>query len=331
MLKLAIAAFTEQGRSLQQKLIGKLQAEYCVYSPAKKALKAWTKECFASCNGLIFIGATGIAIRQIAPYLQSKSLDPAVVVIDEQGNYAISLLSGHLGKANDLTLAIAKSLGAQPVITTATDIQKRFAVDSWSLSQNCAIADIKQIKQISARILADEPVGFLNDFSMQGELPKGVVASTSTEAGIYISIKQGLVPFAQTLQLVPKIIALGIGCRKNTTLAALEELVFSTLKKENIHPAAVGKVASIDLKSSEKGLLELAKKYKWHFETYSKEELAVLAGHYTDSAFVSSVTGVGNVCERSAVRASSGKLILQKTKGNGITIAIAQAYWKCEF
>ena len=126
---------------------------------------------FQSMDALLFIGACGIAVRSIAPYLQGKDKDPAVVVLDERGIFAISLLSGHLGGANELTAVLANLTGAIPVITTATDINGRFAVDVFAKKQNLWISDLKAAKAVSAAVLDEEPVGFFSEFPVTGEIP----------------------------------------------------------------------------------------------------------------------------------------------------------------
>ena len=142
------------------------QSPSSIYIPetVTTSLSLWTENQFSFQEALIFIGATGICVRAIAPYLKSKAEDPAVVVMDEDGRYAISLLSGHLGGANDLTLALSDLTGAQPVITTATDVNKRFAVDNWAKEQSLKIANLKGIKGVSSALLKGETVNIYSEF-----------------------------------------------------------------------------------------------------------------------------------------------------------------------
>ncbi len=136
----------------------------------------WAGEQFQSGkDGVIFIGACGIAVRSIAPYIVGKKKDPAVLVVDECGNFVISLLSGHLGGANELALHCAGYLGATPVVTTATDLHSRFAVDVFAKKNGCAIFHMKAAKEASAALLAGKKIGFYSEFPWEGELPEGLV------------------------------------------------------------------------------------------------------------------------------------------------------------
>lgn len=131
----------------------------------------WAGRHFETDDAIIFVGACGIAVRSIAPYVASKKSDPAVLVIDECGKFVISLLSGHLGGANELTLEVAELLGAVPVVTTATDLHHRFAVDVFAKKNCCGIQNMKAAKEVSAALLAGEPVGFYSEFPWTGKLP----------------------------------------------------------------------------------------------------------------------------------------------------------------
>ncbi len=135
----------------------------------------WTGEQFENADSIIFIGAAGIAVRSIAPFIQSKKKDPAVLVVDEWGKFVISLLSGHLGGANELACLAADILQAIPVVTTATDLEGKFAVDVFAKKNNCHIFRMKEAKEVSAALLAGEKVGFFSEFPCEGELPDGLV------------------------------------------------------------------------------------------------------------------------------------------------------------
>lgn len=140
-----------------------------------KPLQAWTGEQFFRSDALIFVGATGITVRSIAPFLENKTRDPAVVTVDEQGKFVISLLSGHMGGANALCSRIADGLKAVPVITTATDLNRKFAVDVFAKKNGLWISDMKLAKRISAALLDGELVGFSSDFPVEGKLPRELI------------------------------------------------------------------------------------------------------------------------------------------------------------
>ena len=278
-------------------------------------------ELFSSSSAMIFIGACGIAVRAIAPYIKSKIVDPAVIVIDDCGNYVISLLSGHIGGANDLTSLVAKEIGAVPVITTATDVNGRFSVDSWAVKNSLTITSMKIAKDVSAQILVED-IPFKSDIDVCGVLPDGLVHGENGELGIYVSYKKDN-PFNSTLHLVPKILHVGIGCKRNTSLELIEELYRKTLDNLNIDLRAVKSLSSIDLKKDEEGMLKFADKYKLPINFYTSNELNILEGEFTSSTFVKDITGVNNVCERTAYKSSNcGDFIVRKTSKDGVTIAI---------
>ncbi|MFT9055239.1 MAG: cobalt-precorrin 5A hydrolase [Ethanoligenens sp.] len=291
----------------------------------------FAESAFESCDALIFVGAAGIAVRAVAPYLRGKDIDPAVLVCDEKGRYVIPILSGHLGGANRLAEEIAEQIGAAAVLTTATDINGKFAADVWARDNNCRVFDPPKIKAVSSAILAGEPVGFLSDFPVDGAYPKGVFPVGYGKIGILVSLDVSRNPFAHTLHLVPQCIAIGIGCKRGVTHENVEEQFLQTLAAGNVPVKAVNCVASINLKAKEAALLALCEKYCLPFQTFSAQELAGVQGEFTDSDFVRRTTGVGNVCERAAVKASGGTLIIRKTAGKSVTTAAAKADWKGQF
>lgn len=308
--------------------------------PVTEPLREWTGKRFADSDAIIFVGACGIAVRSIAPFVKSKKTDPAVVVVDEKGNYAISLLSGHLGGANELACEIAELAGAEPVITTATDLNRKFAVDVFAKKNGCRISDMKLAKEISAALLAGEEVGFCTDFFCMGELPRGLclceAQDEKPELGIFVTLHEGERLFARTLYLVPGILTVGVGCKKGTPKETVEEVIRRACAEISVSPAAVAQVASIDLKKEEEGILEYCKERNLPFVTYTAEELRRAEGTFTASRFVEKVTGVDNVCERAAVLGSStdgkaGRLIGRKYAQDGVTAALAVKDWRVEF
>lgn len=181
-MKIALICFSLTGQETGEKLCRSLETigmtvvldKKSKYLPdsIKVSTSAWAGKKFADSDALIFIGATGIAVRSIAPYVASKKSDPAVLVIDECGHFVISLLSGHLGGANELALKVAEILHAVPVVTTATDLHHRFAVDVFAKKNNCSIFNMKAAKEVSAALLAGRRVGFYSEFPVEGELPE---------------------------------------------------------------------------------------------------------------------------------------------------------------
>ena len=331
-MKVSIIAFTDNGMEIAYKLSNSLSESNDVDFTrcGKGALSTWTEEHFSTNDALIFIGAIGIALRAIAPYIKTKTKDPAVVVVDELGQFSIPILSGHIGGANELALQIAEDLGSIPVITTATDINNVFAVDTWAKSQGLNILNPECIKLVSSKLLKGESVHVKSDYPIQGNLPKNVYLNDleDSNAGYDVIITHKDLENERkndTLLLVPQIITVGIGCRKDISFEAIESSILNILESENYHILAINALASIDKKANEKGILEFAKKYDLPFNTYSAEELNSLEGDFTKSEFVKSVVEVDNVCERSAIMESNGKLIRRKDTcdGAGVTVALA--------
>lgn len=315
----AYLAFTAKGEALAHRLAEALPGSVSRCG-GDVTLKGWTAEHFAQDEALIFVGAVGIAVRAIAPYCRSKAADPAVVVVDEGGNFAVPLLSGHLGGANALARALAKACGAVPVITTATDVNGLFAVDLWAKAQNCAVLEPERIKHVSGALLAGQTVRYWSPWPVAGEAPAGVEKADAPEAADFALT---LTPQGGALYLVPRIGVLGVGCRRGTTARQLEEAFAAFCAASGLSPTAVCAAASIDLKKDEPGLAAFCKAHGWPITFYPADELRAVPGQFTPSAFVASVTGVDNVCERSAVKASGGMLLLPKTAGGGVTLALA--------
>lgn len=311
--------------------------------PIDSSLRDWTGRRFAQSDAIIFIGTCGIAVRSIAPFVSSKKTDPAVVVIDEQGKFAISLLSGHIGGANELTEEISNLLHATPVITTATDINNKFAVDVFAKTNGCYISDMTMAKEISAALVNGNSVGFASDFPWVGEIPKELQlldeedeTKEKPEMGIYVTNSYLKHPFVHTLYLVPKIITLGVGCKKDTPAETVEKVVRKACDELLIPSVSMELVTSIDLKKEEQGILEYCKERNLPFETYSAEQLKEVEGSFAESKFVEETTGVDNVCERSAILGSSkhgekSNLILRKYAEDGVTAALARRKWSVQF
>lgn len=332
-MKIGILAFSETGLAL-----GKRLAEYFTRKADETGvtrcidggLAVWTQAHFASDEALIFIGSTGIAVRAIAPYLKSKATDPAVVVVDELKTYSISLLSGHLGGANELAVEIARALDAIPVVTTATDLHSVFAVDTWAKKQGLTIINPERIKWVSSRLLAGETLTLKSEFPVAGGPPNGIEL---TEDPGDILVTYRTCGNAEALWLMPPIVTLGIGCKRDTDVETIEAAFSLVLEKAGCHLAAVKQVCSIGLKANEPGILEFCLRHALPYRTFSAEELASVPGKFGGSAFVKSVTGVDNVCERSAVLGSGrdGRLLAQKGAGHGVAMALAIAPYALRF
>ena len=301
-------------------------------------ISAEMEKIFSDSRFIVFVSAVGIAVRLIAPFVRAKDRDPGIVAADEGKNFVISLLSGHLGGANQLAEMLADGLGAVPVITTATDVNEKFAVDVWTKGAGCVIENTCAIKYISSAVLKDEKVGLYTEFETEGELPAGLERAGEGRTGICVDFSGKRAPFDVTLNAVPKILSIGAGCRKGTDPEKFERFFRRVLDEEGISPLAVESISSIDLKKDEECMTGLAEKLEVPFITYSAEHLdgagkADSCGYeFDESDFVRRTTGTGNVCERSAFLSSGrGKIIVKKRSEGGMTLAVAMRDWKCRF
>ncbi len=326
---ITLFAYSKKGIETARRIGERLSGELRFYTAERLACEGFLpipkpsaplyEEAFSASEALVFVSSCGIAVRSIAPFIKSKTTDPAVVAVDETGRFAVSLLSGHLGGANALAERIASALGAVPVITTATDSNGRFSVDSWAKMQGLAISDMGMAKAVSAAVLEGD-VPIKSDFQVIGELPAGLKTGEG-ETGVYVSYRTAE-PFKRTLRLIPKCVVLGIGCRRGTPKEAIENAVRTALSENGIDPKAVKSAASIDLKKDEEGLNEYCRENGLSISFYSAAELNAVRGDFTPSGFVKSVTGVDNVCERAALLGAD-ELIIKKTAANGVTVAAA--------
>lgn len=336
---LSVFAYSRQGcetaRRVRELLEGESVSCYTMekfqqpdFLPVLKPSRTFYAERFSASDAMVFVGSCGIAVREIAPHVKNKKTDPAVLCVDELGRFVIPILSGHIGGANDLALKLAQGLGATPVVTTATDINGKFSVDAWAARNGFSISSMKAAKDVSARIL-ETPVPICSRFPVASSLPAGTVEGEQGDLGILLSWKVEN-PFKETLRLVPKVLHLGIGCRKGISKEAVKTAVKQVLEQWNIDEKAIQCAASIDLKAHEQGLLDFCREAGIPITFYTAQELREVPGEFTPSSFVSSVTGVDNVCERSAM-VGADKIIVRKTACNGVTVAVAEEFREVYF
>jgi cobalt-precorrin 5A hydrolase len=349
--KIAIWVITPNGIKLAEKLLRHL-AEADVYASQKIAdtpdgclsfrnLSGTLAVQFNRYSGHIFLMSTGIVVRVIAPLINSKIEDPAVVVLDELANHAISLLSGHLGGANALTRKIANITGADPVITTATDVNRVPAIDVMAKELNLLIENPRAIKTVNMKLLKREKVFVHDPFNLLGDgLPcmASCICDGSTEnvkkycrakefegtPNIYVDDVVIDLP-AEVLVLRPASLVAGIGCNRNTGIEEIKALLEDVLEKNNLAPSSLRSLASIDLKSDESGLLSLAETINLPLYFYSRQELNQVKEIKNPSKVVEKHVGVKSVCEAAAILAAGGgALIVPKQTTPNVTVAIAR-------
>ncbi|MBR0288114.1 MAG: cobalt-precorrin 5A hydrolase [Selenomonadaceae bacterium] len=292
-MRTAIISLTTTGSRLADKISEKVGGQIFAKGRNFTGLADLVADIFGKFDGLIFICASGIVVRMIAPHIAGKLSDPAVLVIDERGRNVISLLSGHVGRANELTLEIAKAIEANPVITTATDVEGKFAVDAIASRFGLVPEPKEAIKAINSAILRGEEV-----FVTAGDV---------------------------RLNLIPQNLIAGIGCRRGTSSLKIFEAIQRACNMIHQPIERVKLLASIDAKKEESGLLALAEVMGLEIKFFSASELQDKIDEYKleESKFVTRSVGVGNVCEAAALCCVEGaRFALPKTSFKGVTVAL---------
>ena len=311
------------------------EQEEITYVP--QSICEWAGEQMEEKNILLFIGACGIAVRAIAPYLTDKLHDSPVLVMDEEGKYVIPILSGHVGGANEIARLLAEHMQAKAVITTATDVNESFAVDLFAKKNALSIENKNGIASISSKILEGKTITVSIEpghWNQQEKLLSQIcIVDYPPKEPVNLVISAEQRDFEAELFLIPKEYVIGIGCKKGKEEQKLITWIQKNLKAMGITMEQIYAVASIDRKKEEKGLLALTRKERIPFLTYSSEELQKVKGDFQESEFVKETVGVSNVCERAALLAcgEGGSLVYEKHAEDGMTIAIAKRKWSVSF
>ncbi len=353
-MKIDIISFTQKGAELSKRIKGSLPSSkyecrlFCASKNAdmpegitgvSESVYDFCTKRFASKTAVVFIGAMGIAVRAISPSVKNKLEDIPVLVIDENASYVIPVLSGHVGGANEMAKEIAEALNTQAVITTATDINDRFAIDLFAGKNNLFIENKDGIAKVSSKILSGKTITINMEYGhLEGhKIPMGVkvnesINSSDPDEETDVCISDDNEDRNALLTLRPKNYILGIGCKKGKTFEEIEEFVLHVLKESEIDLNRVEAVASIDVKKDEEGLKLFTGKYNIPFLTFTADELKKIEGDFEKSDFVLENVGVDNVCERAALAAcEEGELVVSKKKGNGVTLAVCKKNWRVSF
>lgn len=336
----AVYAVTERGARLGRRLAEALGAT--LYAPARlagavgatpyEALGPLVATTFGRFSAHVFIAACGIAVRVVAPHLRDKTVDPAVVVLDDTGRFAISLLSGHLGGANDLARVVAGVVGATAVVTTATDAAGAPAVEVLARELGLGLDNAVAVRRVNAALAAGRPVAVfdpLGAFPVTDRHLAGfftwVAAPQPAEPGEpLVVVDWRLGPETpDRLYLRPPVLALGVGCRRGAPAGAVLELVETVCRAAKASPKAIGVLASIEAKRDEPGLGEAATELGTDLRFFSAQQLATVPVPHP-SATVAKHMGVASVCEAAAILASGrGRLLVPKTRNSLATAALA--------
>mgnify|MGYP000128212216 FL=1 len=319
---------TNSGRAVAERLKGMFpSAEIIKFN--KSATITFERK-WREAKNLIFIMATGIVVRTISPFLKDKKTDPAVVVMDEKGRFVISLTGGHLGGANELAREIARYIGAEPVITTSSDINDHRALDLWAKEHNLVIDDPSRLPSVATRLINR---GFLKiyadpRFSLEGPCPPDFIpVSDPSEADLIITNRIGLRKESQgQIILRPRNLIVGIGCNSGTDALEIEEAVKKVFEKYSLSFNSIHSLATIDLKAKEKGLIDFARRHGFNLLIFSPEELNRIKD-IDPSEAVFRATGAMGVSEPAALLASGAKeLLVPKEKHGNVTVAVAEIH-----
>jgi cobalt-precorrin 5A hydrolase len=354
---IAVVAITMRGVETALEIkeaLAKTGLNSTVYAPKKynqngvftldKKLGDFIKDTYSTVDALVAVMATGIVIRSVAPLLESKLTDPAIVGVDATGKFVISLLSGHYGGANELARTIAKGIGATPVITTASDVTGKMSVDELARNLHLTIQNPESLVAVNSAIVNDDhivivlisdvkiPINIINCY----EIKKAETRAQALEiishydAGVIIthepmSIAKFVKPFTI---LKTKKIVVGLGARKDSTKESMIEGVDTVLERVHIPLERVDRFATVDIKRNSKPMVEAVESLGAPLEFLSVDELRSVSydNLSPDSAMVQEKIGVGGVCERAAllIAGKNSKLLIKKTKLNGVTVAIAE-------
>ena len=330
-----IIAITQNGLALAKKLkaqfpdsviytLDKWHDEEC--TPIEPDLSTFTAQLFDRHKTLVYIMATGTVVRSIALHLVDKTVDPAVVVLDERGQFAISLLSGHLGGANAVASEIAGTMGATAVITTASDVQGMPSVDMIAQKHQLIIDSMHDAKILTAMTVNGQKVGWRNDSLLN--LPCYYPCDEIDAEGlVVVSNRTDLAEKVLSAQLIPQNIIVGVGCRRGISGQQIIDFVTEQLQLNSISEMSIRQLASIDIKSDEQGVLDAAAHFGVPAVFVETTEIEKIEQDFSSSAFVKSQVGVSGVCEPAAFIAGgrTGEFISRKKSKEGITVAIFES------
>ena len=354
---IAIVAITKRGAETAARIKAALKSQglpSLVFAPAKynqtgtvpleKKLDEFMQETYSKVDAVVAVMATGIVVRAVAPCLGSKLVDPAVVVVDVSGRFAISLLSGHYGGANELARLIAEGIGATPVITTATDVTGKQSIDELARCLHLSIENSDSLAKVNSAIVNGErlvlilisdvkiPLTKVLGFEVEtaGSAEEAVNIVNRYDAGAVIAKKtMPTSSFAKPVTILkPKTIIVGLGSRKEATETAMVNAVKSALTKVNVPLERVDGLATVSIKKDSQNMINAARALGLTLDFLDVEELRAFKHEdlSPDSEMVQRRIGVGGVCERAALikAGKKARLILKKTKLNGVTVAIAE-------
>ena len=349
MKKIAVFAITKNGIEIGLKL-KEYFSDFEIFAPIKFSNDnekiQWYEnsttqkivDLFKNNDGIICLFSLGAVIRLLAPHIKDKKTDPAVIVIDDNANFVISVLSGHLGGANELSNEIAEKMGATPVITTAADVNKTIAVDLVGREFGWKIDDDSNVTRISAFMVNKEKIGIFQNIGekewWKGKLPDNITFFSNIEdlkdsdSRGYLIITNDQISDENVLKdsvvyRVPNLVV-GIGLHWDTSKETILNGVNETLEKFELKQDKIARFVSIKKDKDVIGLIELGKEMNIPIEYIDREELATITAP-NPSKTVQAFEGTASVSEAAAIKSSQGELIVEKQKfPPNLTVAIAR-------
>jgi cobalamin biosynthesis protein CbiG len=306
--------------------------------PIHGHLAAAVPALLARYDGLVFFSAVGIAVRLVAPHLRDKWRDPAVVAVDEAGRWAVSVLAGHAGGGNALAAAVAAALGAQAVITTASEARGLQPLEALAAERGWRLAQPAPTARVSAALVNGERVGWVVAAPVgaaAGQPPWPCVRFAEIGAlaaagcpGVVVSdrlLPPTLAPLAAERWVVlrPPTLVLGVGTSRGASADEIEDLARQALGEAGFAWESVGLVATLDRKLAEPGLVAFAARHRLPLRGFPAAALAAVAVPHP-SAAVGAAVGTPSVAEAAALLAAGGALVVPKQKGRRVTVAAAR-------
>jgi len=325
-MNIAILAVTAGGDDLARKLSAGYPSASILARDGKKVSEILAAN-WDRFDGFVCIMATGIVVRAIAPLLQDKRHDPAVVVCDERGKHAISLLSGHIGGGNALARLVAAILGGSAVITTASDTLGHTALDLWAREKELRPDSKKALTSASAKLVNNGKLHIFSEFPARA-LPGDFQQVDAPEKADVIIGQHSTYPEVDkehTLILHPPTLVIGIGCNRNTPESEIAEAQCELFDELNLSAFSIRNLASIDKKNDEQGLLDFAGNRGWHIDFFDNSRINSLTNLEISSAAMKAVGAIGVAEPTALLSAGSDLLLCRKRKWKNVTMAIAQA------
>ena len=334
-MKIACFSFTDKGRRIGDRLESLSNDIYNIHHYENKKAEGGVKELlnriWPEYDGLIFISATGIALRMINPYIQNKTIDPAVVVVDDMGIFSIALLSGHIGGGNDLAEYIGHEIGAMPVIKTATDNRGIESIDNFAKKNDYYMEDMKSITRITSMMVNGKTIGLYTEDGKGINYDNIIIVDDLNN--IYPRIDGLIIVSSEILTdknieipktiLIPKNINIGMGCRKGVEAERIIKAVGEVFHKENLSTKGIKSIGTVEVKKDEKGIIQASKHFNCPMKIFTIDEIKEVEDKFEKSQFVKDTIGVYSVSEPTAYLLG-GEMIAMKSKHNGITISISK-------